>query len=95
MKNTNDEIISPKTLDKNDLIILKSYILRKKAFFTLIEKIYLEICKFSNVLNDEVFIKNTIPLSTNSSVSVFQFSWLPTEPKSFFKTNSIVNLSIL
>jgi hypothetical protein len=95
LKNSNDEVVSPEDLDESDLIILKNYIFRKKVFFTLIEKIYLEICKFSNILNDEVFIKNTIPLSTNSSVNVFQFSWLPQEPKEFFKTNSIVNLSIL
>lgn len=95
LKDFNDNIIDPNSLEESDLIILKNYILRKRNNFNLIKNIYLEICKFSNNLNDEVFIKNTIPLGKKASVDVFQFSWLPQEPNKFWGTSSIINLSIL
>lgn len=91
---SNGQVVNPLTeFSEYDLIILKNYILRNPKLFKILRNIYYDICRFCNILSDNVFIKNTIPLSRNQNVEIFNFSWFKNNVD--WSTKSIINLSIL
>lgn len=85
--------VDPNTLSDSDKIILKEYILRDKTMFNILSKVYLEICKFTNIIHDSVFINNTIPISFDKNIEVFNFNWF--DFSSDWSTNMTLNLKVI
>ena len=80
------------SLDKKDIWIIKSSILRNKEFLGEIFEIYNEICKYTECISDFVFIKNTVTLSKIGRMKYLNFTWVPDLYKNRLGN---INISIL
>ena len=78
-------------LTYQDYVIIKLALMRNKKFIRLVFDIILEVAKFSKVIRDSVFLKNTVMLDPSKSLDV-SILWTPI---SEYKKSDNINISIL
>lgn len=87
----NNEEMPIRNLTYQDYVIIKLALMRNKKFIRLVFDVALEVAKFSKVLRDSVFLKNTIILDPAKSLNV-SLLWTPI---SEYKIDNNINISIL
>ena len=87
----NGEEMPVRNLTYQDYVIIKLALMRNKKFIKLIFDIILELSKFSGVIRDSVFLKNTVILDPEKTLGV-NILWTPV---SEYKTKDFINISII
>lgn len=77
------------TIDAGTLLAIKLLVLRNRTRFKLISSIVSELIKSIGVLNDSVFLRNTIQINPDNPLKV-SLSWYPLK-----KLDNYINISIL
>ena len=85
----NEKIVNSLDLNKDEMFVIKSAILRNKTASRLIFEIIYEIIKKVEKFRDGVFLKNTVTIDPDKDID-FNLSWTISE-----NNNEYINISVI